>query len=132
LLGTVVLSSGYYDAYYAKAQAAREIVREGYRRVFEQHDLIVLPTSPTPAFGLGERLEDPIAMYLSDIFTTPANIAGIPAVSVPVDRSDGGLPIGMQLMARAGREDLLLRGARAVEVIGRFRERFPAGPYSGS
>lgn len=128
LLGTYVLSAGYYDAYYAKAQQFRAIVRDEYRRIFDRHDLVMLPTSPTPAFRLGERIADPIAMYLSDIFTTPANIAGLPAVSVPVGCTPGGLPIGMQLVAGAGREALLMRGARALEMIGRFRESCPDGP----
>jgi len=130
LLGTYVLSAGYYDAYYAKAQQVRAVITDGYRRIFEKHDLVLLPASPTPAFRLGERIADPIAMYLSDIFTTPANIAGLPAISVPVDCCPDGLPIGLQLIAGAGREATLLRGARAVEVIAGFRERYPAGPYS--
>ena len=132
LLGTYVLSAGYYDAYYAKAQQVRAIVTDQYRRIFDRHDLVMLPTSPSPAFRLGERIADPIEMYLSDIFTTPANIAGLPAVSVPVDCAPDGLPIGMQLIAGAGREASLMRGARALEVIGRFRERYPDGPRSVS
>ncbi len=132
LLGTYVLSAGYYDAYYAKGLQVKAMVCDGFYRVFGEHDLVMLPTSPTTAFKLGERLDDPIAMYLSDIFTTPANIAGLPAVSVPVDCSPEGLPIGMQLLAGAGGERVLLRAARALEGIGRFQERYPKGPYSVS
>ncbi|MBN1885724.1 MAG: Asp-tRNA(Asn)/Glu-tRNA(Gln) amidotransferase subunit GatA [Candidatus Krumholzibacteriota bacterium] len=125
LLGTYVLSAGYYDAYYAKAQRVKAMMCERYERLFEDLDLIALPTSPTPAFRLGERVDDPIAMYLSDIFTTAANIAGLPAISVPAALSPDGLPLGMQLVAAAGREDLLMRGARAMERIFRFRETHP-------
>jgi aspartyl-tRNA(Asn)/glutamyl-tRNA(Gln) amidotransferase subunit A len=132
LLGTYVLSAGYYDAYYAKAQQVRAMVRDRYRRIFDRYDLVMLPTSPTPAFRLGERTADPIAMYLSDIFTTPANIAGLPAVSVPADCTSDGRPVGIQLIAGAGREASLMRGARALEVICRFGERFPDGPPSAS
>ncbi|MCK4235516.1 MAG: Asp-tRNA(Asn)/Glu-tRNA(Gln) amidotransferase subunit GatA, partial [Candidatus Krumholzibacteria bacterium] len=89
--------------------------------------LIILPTSPTPAFKLGERLEDPITMYLSDIFTTPANIAGLPAISVPAGLSPDGLPIGMQLVAGARQEAKLMRGAMGLEMIYRFQERFTRG-----
>ena len=123
LLGTYVLSAGYYDAYYAKARDVQAFIREQYLRVFADADLVMLPTSPAPAFRLGERTDDPIAMYLSDIFTTPANIAGLPAISVPAGLSPGGLPVGMQLMAGAGEEAKLLRGAAAFERIYRFRER---------
>ncbi|RJR28059.1 MAG: Asp-tRNA(Asn)/Glu-tRNA(Gln) amidotransferase GatCAB subunit A, partial [Candidatus Latescibacterota bacterium] len=130
LLGTYVLSSGYYDAYYGKAQRVQALIREQFRAVFRKFDLVMLPTSPTPAFRLGERLADPIAMYLSDIFTTPANIAGFPAISVPAGLSSDGLPIGMQLFAGWGRESLLLRGACGLERVFRFRERFP-GPAAG-
>jgi aspartyl-tRNA(Asn)/glutamyl-tRNA(Gln) amidotransferase subunit A len=124
LLGTYVLSSGYYDAYYAKAQQVRALICAQFAGVFKTFDLILLPTSPTPAFRLGERLEDPIAMYLSDIFTTPANIAGLPAISVPAGISPEGLPIGMQLIAGWGQEAKLMRGAFGLERMYRFRERF--------
>jgi aspartyl-tRNA(Asn)/glutamyl-tRNA(Gln) amidotransferase subunit A len=127
LLGTYVLSSGYYDAYYAKAQQAQALICAQFDEVFKKHDLILLPTSPTPAFKLGERLDDPIAMYLSDIFTTPANIAGLPAISVPAGLSPEGLPIGMQLIAGRGQETKLMRGAFGLERMYRFRERFVRG-----
>ncbi|HEM46457.1 MAG TPA: Asp-tRNA(Asn)/Glu-tRNA(Gln) amidotransferase subunit GatA, partial [Alphaproteobacteria bacterium] len=123
LLGTYVLSAGYYDAYYAKAQRVKAMICEAYDRLFERVDLVLLPTSPTPAFGIGERVDDPISMYLSDIFTTTANIAGLPAVSVPVGLSPEGLPLGMQFVAAAGREDVLMRGARALERVSGFGKR---------
>jgi aspartyl-tRNA(Asn)/glutamyl-tRNA(Gln) amidotransferase subunit A len=124
LLGTYVLSSGYYEAYYAKAQRVKALVCARFDEVFKTYDLILLPTAPTPAFRLGEKTEDPIAMYLSDIFTTTANIAALPAVSVPVDVSPDGLPIGVQLIAGWGQEAKLMRGAFGLEEMCRFRERF--------
>jgi aspartyl-tRNA(Asn)/glutamyl-tRNA(Gln) amidotransferase subunit A len=127
LLGTYVLSAGYYDAYYSKAQQVKALICAQFADLFSKFDLIVLPTSPTPAFRLGERLDDPITMYLSDIFTTPANIAGIPAISIPAGLSSEGLPIGMQLIAGAGEERKLMRGAYALEQMYRFRERFGRG-----
>lgn len=127
LLGTYVLSAGYYDEYYGRALAVRKMIREAYRGLFSRIDLLMLPTTPGPAFQLGERLDDPVSMYLSDIFTTPANIAGLPAISIPAGLSAEGLPVGVQLVAAAGREDLLLRGARGLERLFRFRERFVPG-----
>jgi aspartyl-tRNA(Asn)/glutamyl-tRNA(Gln) amidotransferase subunit A len=127
MLGTYVLSSGYYDAYYAKAQRVKALICAQFEELFKSSDLILLPTSPTPAFKLGERFEDPIAMYLSDIFTTPANIAGLPAISIPAGLSPEGLPIGMQLVAGWGEEAKLMRGAFGLEGMYRFRERFARG-----
>ncbi len=131
LLGTYVLSSGYYDAYYAKAQQVKALICSQFEELFKSCDLILLPTAPTPAFKLGERLEDPIAMYLSDIFTTPANIAGLPAISVPAGLSPEGLPIGMQLVAGWGEEAKLMRGAFGLERMYRFREQHVLGPKAG-
>lgn len=133
LLGTYVLSSGYYEAYYAKAQQVKAKICDEFARIFERHDLILLPTTPTPAFRIGEKVDDPIAMYLSDIFTTPANIAGLPAVSIPAGLNGEGLPVGLQLIAGAGGETVLLRGARFLERALRFNERFAldAGPLEG-
>jgi aspartyl-tRNA(Asn)/glutamyl-tRNA(Gln) amidotransferase subunit A len=127
LLGTYVLSAGYYDAYYGKALSVREIIRKAYDDVFSRIDLLMLPATPGPAFRLGEKIDDPVAMYLSDIFTTPANLAGLPAISIPAGLSADGLPVGVQLVASAGREDVLLRGARGLEKLFRFRERFVSG-----
>ena len=116
MLGTYVLSGGYYDAYYVKAQRVRALIRQDYERAFERVDLIATPTSPTTAFTLGERLEDPIKMYLADVFTVSANLAGIPALSVPCGLSDG-LPVGLQLTAPAWGESRLLRAGAAYERL---------------
>ncbi len=123
LLGTYVLSAGYYDAYYRKAQSVRAMIRKKYEELFEAFDLVLLPTAPGPAFRLGEKIDDPIAMYLSDIFTTTANIAGLPAISVPAGLAENGLPLGMQLMAGHAMEGKLMRGASALESLYRFEEK---------
>ncbi len=115
LLGTFVLSAGYYDAYYLKGQKVRTLVRDDFRKAFQDVDLILSPTAPTPAFKIGEKTNDPIAMYLSDIFTIPANLAGIPAISVPCGFSSTGLPIGLQLMANVFNEEALFRSAYTLE-----------------
>ncbi len=115
MLGTYVLSSGYYDAYYLKAQKVRRLIRQDFVDVFKDFDLLLTPTTPTTAFKIGEKISDPLEMYLSDIFTAPANLAGIPAISVPFGRDDRGLPIGIQLMAGDFREDLLLSAAHQLE-----------------
>jgi aspartyl-tRNA(Asn)/glutamyl-tRNA(Gln) amidotransferase subunit A len=108
MLGTYVLSAGYYDAYYRTAQKARRKIFDAYRELFTHVDVLLLPTSPVPPFRLGERLQDPIAMYLSDLFTVSANLAGIPALSLPAGRSSEGLPIGLQLQAPHYAEERLL------------------------
>jgi len=122
LLGTYVLSAG-YDAYYVKAKKLQAMLREAYGKVFHEYDLVMMPTSPTPAFKLGERLEDPISMYLSDIFTTPANIAGLPAISLPAGLSQERLPIGVQLVAGARMESKLINAAVGLERLFGFREK---------
>ena len=115
LLGTYALSAGYYDAYYGRAQQARAAVARDFRRVFRDGvDVLFTPTSPTPAFALGERLHDPYQMYLSDVFTVPANLAGVPALSVPIGLA-GGLPVGGQLMAAHWEEDTLVAAAATLE-----------------
>ncbi|MEP6947493.1 MAG: Asp-tRNA(Asn)/Glu-tRNA(Gln) amidotransferase subunit GatA [Acidobacteriota bacterium] len=116
MLGTYVLSSGYYDAYYSKAQRVRALVKRDYQRAFESCDAILTPTSPSVAFKIGERSDDPIAMYLSDIYTVSANLAGVPAISVPCGLSDGGLPIGMQLVGDFWSEDVLLNLGHKYET----------------
>jgi len=115
ILGTYSLSSGYYDAYYLKAQKVRTRIKEDFDRVFKDYDCIVTPTSPTPAFKLGERLDDPLNMYLSDIFTISANLAGIPAISIPCGFTSKGLPIGLQIIGKPFEEATLLRAAYAYE-----------------
>jgi aspartyl-tRNA(Asn)/glutamyl-tRNA(Gln) amidotransferase subunit A len=123
LLGTYVLSAGYYDAYYLKAQKVRSLIIQDFRSAFELCDLIMLPTAPTPAFKLGEKMTDPIMMYLCDVFTIPVNLAGLPAISIPSGLSSDRLPFGVQLIGRAFEEDTLLRGARGIERIVEFKER---------
>ena len=111
LLGTFVLSAGYYDAYYVRAQRHRERLRRDLLTLFERVDVMLLPTSPTTAFPVGARVEDPLAMYLADVFTVYANLAGIPALSVPAGRDAAGLPVGAQFLAPHFREDLLFAAA---------------------
>jgi aspartyl-tRNA(Asn)/glutamyl-tRNA(Gln) amidotransferase subunit A len=115
MLGTYTLSAGYYDAYYRQAQKARTLIRRDFEAVFGKVDLLLTPTAPTPAFRIGEKTGDPLQMYLSDIFTIPVNLAGIPAVSVPCGFTGGGLPIGLQILGRPFEEELLLRAARRFE-----------------
>ena len=114
MLGTYALSAGYYDAYYGQAQKVRTLVIRDYERAFERFDILVSPTSPTTAFRIGEKADDPLAMYLNDIFTIPANLAGVPAISIPCGLDDAGLPIGIQLTAPALDEQTLLRAAHAL------------------
>ena len=116
MLGTYVLSSGYYDAYYSKGQRVRTLVKQDYQKAFVSCDAILTPTSPTTAFKIGERADDPLAMYLSDIYTVSANLAGIPAISVPCGLSSEGLPIGLQLQGNFWSEELLLNLANVYET----------------
>lgn len=115
MLGTYVLSSGYYDAYYSKAQKVRALVKQDYQEAFAACDAILTPTSPSVAFKIGEKSDDPLAMYLSDIYTVSANLAGVPAISVPCGLSDGGLPIGMQMIGNFWSEGALLNLASVYE-----------------
>jgi len=115
LLGTYCLSTGYYDAYYLKAQKVRTKIREDFERAFKLCDIIATPTAPTPAFKIGEKANDPLSMYLSDIFTIPANLAGIPAISIPCGLSKDGLPIGLQMMAKPFDEETIFRAAYTFE-----------------
>jgi aspartyl-tRNA(Asn)/glutamyl-tRNA(Gln) amidotransferase subunit A len=115
MLGTYVLSSGYYDAYYLKAQKVRTLIRRDFDRAFEHVDLIATPTSPTVACRIGEKIEDPLQMYLMDIFTISCNLAGLPGASIPCGFVDG-LPVGLQLLGRPFDEATLLRAARAHEL----------------
>ena len=115
LLGTYVLSAGYFDAYYGQAQRVRSLIAQDFRKAFEICDCLLTPTSPTVAFKIGEKVDDPLAMYLSDIYTTSVNLAGVPAVSVPCGKSSAGLPIGAQLIGRAFEEHVILHAAEAIE-----------------
>ena len=127
MLGTYALSAGYYDAYYVKAQQVRSLVSRDYERAFEQADVIAMPTTPTAAFALGERTDDPLAMYLGDIFTVSANLTGLPAISLPAGFTQSRLPIGFQLMGRAFDEATLFRLAGAYEREAPWwKERPPA------
>jgi aspartyl-tRNA(Asn)/glutamyl-tRNA(Gln) amidotransferase subunit A len=125
LLGTYALSAGYYDAYYLTAQRARARIREEYKNAFGRCDVMLLPAAPTLPFRLGEKLDDPLAMYLSDIFTIGANLAGIPGLTVPVGTTAAGLPRAVQLLGPMDAEPVLLRAGRALEVRG-DRARLPA------
>jgi aspartyl-tRNA(Asn)/glutamyl-tRNA(Gln) amidotransferase subunit A len=118
ILGTYILSSGYYDAYYNKANIVRDLIRDDYKKAFEQVDIIITPTTPNSAFKIGEKINDPIQLYLEDIFTVPANLAGVPAISIPsgFNEVDGKkLPLGLQLFASQGGEDTLFSVAKSFE-----------------
>jgi aspartyl-tRNA(Asn)/glutamyl-tRNA(Gln) amidotransferase subunit A len=125
MLGTYALSAGYYDAYYGKAQAVRTLIRQDFDAAFRDVDLIATPVTPTPAFKLGEKVQDPLQMYLSDIYTISINLAGIPAISIPCGFSTAGLPIGLQLIGRPFEEETVLRGAHAYEQAAEWRLRKP-------
>ncbi len=119
ILGTYILSSGYYDAYYNKANIVRDLIKGDYDKAFEEVDIIITPTTPGPAFKIGEKIEDPLSLYLEDIYTVPANLAGIPAISIPAGVkkiNDKDLPLGLQLFANNGREDLLFDLACRLEI----------------
>jgi len=126
MLGTYVLSAGYYDAYYLKAQQVRTLIRRDYDGAFERIDAVAMPTSPTPAFRIGERAGDPLQMYLADVFTVSANLAGLPAVSVPCGFTGAGLPIGLQFTGRRFDEATILRLAAAYERETSWRDQRPA------
>lgn len=125
MLGTYTLSSGYYDAYYKKAQQVRTLIRNDFENAFRNVDLIVTPTSPTPAFRLGEKTDDPLQMYLADIFTISVNLAGMPAISVPCGFSSENLPIGLQLIGRHFDEESLLKASYAYEQSTEWHKRKP-------
>jgi len=120
LIGTYVLSAGYYDAYYLKAQRVRALIARDFEQAFADVDAILTPTAPTPAFPIGERMDDPIAMYLNDIFTVPVNLAGLPGISVPAGLSTDGLPLGLQVIGRPFDEETVLRTAGVIEDAARF------------
>ncbi|GIW79864.1 MAG: glutamyl-tRNA(Gln) amidotransferase subunit A [Gemmatales bacterium] len=128
MLGTYALSAGYRDAYYLKAMQVRRRIRDDFCRAFSECDVIVGPVAPTPAFLIGEKVDDPLAMYLSDIYTNPANLAGIPALSLPCGFTTAGLPIGLHLQAAPFAEETLLRVARAFERATTWHERRPSFP----
>ena len=125
ILGTYALSAGYYDAYYVKAQKVRTLIKAEFDRAFAKCDAIVTPTSPTVAFKIGQKVNDPLAMYLNDVFTLPGNIAGIPAMSIPCGFSPDGLPIGLQVMTNSFQEAILFRVAAAYERATKHHEARP-------
>ena len=125
ILGTYVLSTGYYEAYYLKAQKVRTLISRDFHRAFENVDAIAMPTTPTPAFRLGEKIEDPLQMYLTDIFTITASLVGLPAISLPAGFSRDGLPIGLQLLGNHFAESTVLRLAHAFEQATDFAQKRP-------
>ena len=127
LLGTFALAAGYYDAYYGRAMRARALLSEDFDRAFESVDVIVCPTIPTPAFRIGEIVDDPLTMYLSDVFTVPASLAGLPAITVPSGLSREELPLGVQIMAPRFEEETLFAAARAFEREIGFPDKMPPG-----
>lgn len=124
ILGTYVLSSGYYDAYYKKAQQVRTLVMNEFKSIFDNYDIILTPTSPTVAFDIGSKINDPLAMYLSDICTVSVNIAGLPGISIPCGVDKQGMPIGMQLIGNRFTEETLLNAAYTFEQKVQFREKY--------
>jgi len=126
MLGTYALSAGYYDAYYGQAQKVRTLIKRDFEQAFEQVDVIAAPVAPTTAFPIGAHRDDPLAMYLEDVFTLPANLAGVPGLAFPVGFDGAGLPIGMQLMGRHFREDVLLRMAHAYQQVTDWHMRAPS------
>jgi aspartyl-tRNA(Asn)/glutamyl-tRNA(Gln) amidotransferase subunit A len=126
MLGTYALSAGYYDAYYKKALQVRRLIRGDFDRAFAEVDLIAGPITPTPAFAIGEKVDDPLAMYLFDLYTIGTNLAGIGGIAVPCGFSKAGLPIGLQLQAPPFEEDRLLRGAAMFQQATDWHTRKPA------
>jgi len=125
MLGTYALSSGYYDAFYLKAQRVRTLIKKDFEDAFEKVDVIMTPTSPEPAFKIGEKSDDPLKMYLSDIFTIPCNLGGLPGISIPCGFSSSGLPIGVQFIGKPFDEESILRVAHAYEQRTNWREKRP-------
>ncbi|MCX7794244.1 MAG: Asp-tRNA(Asn)/Glu-tRNA(Gln) amidotransferase subunit GatA [Thermodesulfovibrionales bacterium] len=125
MLGTYALSSGYYEAYYRKAQQVRTLIKKDFEDAFRKVDVIVTPTSPTPAFKIGEKISDPLQMYLSDIFTISVNLAGVPAISIPCGFSSEGLPIGLQIIGRHFDEETILQVAHAYEQATEWHRKKP-------
>ena len=125
MLGTFSLSSGYYDAYYKKAQKVRTLIKKDFEDVFQKYDVIIGPTAPTPAFKIGEKLDDPLTMYANDILTIPVNLAGVPGISIPCGFSKEGLPLGLQIIGKHFDESTVYRTAHAFEQATDFHKQFP-------
>ena len=126
MVGTYVLSSGYYDAYYKKAQKVRTVIKDAYNKLFDKYDLLLTPNSPTTAFKIGEKTENPLEMYLADICTVPVNIGGLPGMSIPCALDSNGMPIGFQLIAKPFAEETIFRAAYTYEQNTNFRENKPS------
>ena len=125
MIGTYALSSGYYDAYYLKAQKVRTLIKQDFEQAFEDVDVLVAPTAPTTAFKAGDKTTDPLSMYLLDLMTIPVNLAGLPGISIPCGFDSQGLPIGLQLISNVLREDLLFHVAHAYEQATEWHEKSP-------
>src|SRR5215475_3622832 len=123
MIGTYVLSAGYYDAYYKKAQQVRALIARDFKEAFQKCDVLLTPTAPTAAFAAGEKMDDPVTMYLNDMFTIPASMAGLPGISVPAGLDKDGLPLGLQILGRAFDEETMLRAAAALEKAASFKAR---------
>jgi len=126
MVGTYALSSGYYDAYYLKAQQLRQLISDDFKKAFEQVDVIMGPTTPTPAFNLGEKADDPVAMYLADIYTIAVNLAGLPGMSVPAGLV-GGRPVGLQIIGNYFEESRLLNVAHKFQQATDWHNMAPEG-----
>ena len=126
MLGTYALSAGYYDAYYGQAQKVRTLIKSDFEQAFEEVDLIACPVAPTTAFKIGEHTGDPVSMYLEDVFTLPANLAGVPGIAFPVGFDSEGLPIGMQLNAAPMGEGALFQAAHLYQTQTDWHTRTPA------
>ena len=125
MLGTYALSAGYYDAYYGQAQKVRTLIKRDFEQAFTQVDAIATPVAPTTAFRIGEHGDDPLAMYLEDVFTLPTNLAGVPGLAFPVGFDARGLPVGMQLMGAHFREEILFRMAHAYQQVTGWHQQAP-------
>jgi aspartyl-tRNA(Asn)/glutamyl-tRNA(Gln) amidotransferase subunit A len=123
LIGTYVLSAGFYDAYYTQAQKVRTLIARDFEKAWAQCDVILAPTTPNPAFPLGDKLDDPLAMYLNDVFSVPASLAGLPAMSVPAGLNSEGLPLGLQVIGRPFDEQGVLDAGLAIEQRAQFSAR---------
>ncbi|HSC18962.1 MAG TPA: Asp-tRNA(Asn)/Glu-tRNA(Gln) amidotransferase subunit GatA [Rhizomicrobium sp.] len=123
LIGTYVLSAGYYDAYYTRAQKIRTLIKRDFEQAFEKCDLLLTPATPGPAFALGEKSNDPVSMYLNDVFTVTVNLAGLPAIAVPAGLTDNSLPLGLQVIGKAFDEATVLRAGRSIELAANFTAR---------
>ena len=123
LIGTYVLSSGYYEAYYLKAQKVRQLIKNDFDKVFNDIDAILTPSTPNAAFNIGAKKDDPVSMYLNDIFTVPVNLAGLPAISVPAGYDKNNLPLGLQLIGKPFDEQIILNLSLAIEKRANFKRK---------